>query len=829
MGNVVQTADPPRAGARVGDLIGIFLLCGAILAFEIAFHKIVNVQHYGSLGYVVIGTALFGFAIAGVLLSVSPRFRAVPSERLVPVCAIACGLTMAVSYLVAAFVPLDFTQFFLRPVNTIVALAVCYLGLTLPFFFGGLAIASLLGRAERGVSALYAADLIGAGLGAAVVLPMMGVVGAPYVVWNAAAVGLLAAAAFSVRRGIGPVVAPIALALVVALVGWWVTARLDVPIHTAKREYLSDQEAGRLIARQWSALTRIDVADRGEYGMIWYDGGSMQSHMFHNGGRLENLPGHITESSGTLAYRLRPRKNTLILASAGGREVIWALSQGAERVTAVELDPSVCKLVSGKLNDYLGGLFARPDVSLVNSEGRSFVRQTRETFDVIQIVSAYSVTMVSMGAAASMDSYLATAEAIMEYLKVLRDDGVLMISREHGVKLLATAIEALERLGLDPAQHIYMEHSVETYNYNSIFIRKTPFPPEEGKIIADWVRASGAQVFHAPPAVANALGDGGRSNPEFNSTRALLGSLIAMPPAERSLRLASLKYHTDIATDDKPFFNRINHYMQRLPQGASEPAEINKIADTQRAFGPVPIGDLVPAVVLLEAAVLASIVIFLPLVKIRPSAGRRFNRGTVLAYFSLLGIGFIALEITLLQRYILFVGDPMIAMAVVLGGLLVAAGLGSAVLSPVLARVNSSAYAVFGAIVVASIVYAFYLEDLFNATLHLGLTGRIVVGVLALVPLGLLLGCPFPAGLRHVHRQDERLVGWAWALNGYMTVIGTTAMSIIIPFVGYSLMFTAGGALYLLAGICYLAIAGVGQAPSTRTGPDAATMVASRS
>lgn len=796
-----------RATVRAGDLAGIFVLCGAILAFEIAYHKIINVQHYGSLGYVVIGTALFGFAIAGVLLSVSNRLRAARSERLVPACTIGCGLSMIVAYLVTSFTPLDFTAFFDRPVATALGLAACYLGLTLPFFFGGLAIASLLGRSEKGVSALYAADLIGAGLGAAAVLPMMSVIGAPGAVWAAAAASLLAGGAFAVGRAPKTVALAGVLALVAGLAGSWVAPRVDVPIHTAKRGYLDDLRAGRLFAREWSALTRIDAADYGEVGMLWYDGGSMQSHMFKNGGKLEQVPAYITESSGTLPYRLHPRKHALILASAGGREVIWALSQGCERVTAVELDPSVCDLVSGELDGYLGGLFHRPDVDLVNAEGRSFVRRTSDTFDVIQMVSAYSITMVSTGAAAGMDSYLVTVESIMEYLDKLTDDGVLMISREHGVKLFATAVEALERKGLNPGEHLYMERSVETYNYNTLLVRKTPFTPEEARTIADWVRETGTQVFFAPPVVQQALAGAGEDDPAFDSTRSELAALIVMPEPERARHLASLPYHAEAPTDDRPFYNRFNHYMRRLEQSPAEPAEINEIAESQRKFGPLPIGDVAPAAVLAEAAVLALLVIFLPLAKIRPTRGHRFNRGAILSYFSLLGVGFIALEIILLQRYILFVGDPMIAMAVVLGGLLVAAGLGSAVLSPLLARITGSAFAVFGAIAIVSLAYALWMDDLFDACMFLPLSGRIGIGVAVILPLGVLLGCPFPAGLRHAHRQDERLVAWGWALNGYMTVIGTTAMSIVIPFVGYSLMFAAGGALYLLAGVCYVAIA----------------------
>lgn len=160
--------DKPQGRPSWTDLVGMFWLAFATLVFELAYNKIVVVQNYGRLGYIVIGTALLGFAVSGVLLACNQRIREIDSERLFPVAALASGLFMLIAYLITSVVPLDFTRFFERPVLTAGSLACWYVALTLPFFFAGLAICSLLGRGERGVSWLYGADLIGAGFGAVV-------------------------------------------------------------------------------------------------------------------------------------------------------------------------------------------------------------------------------------------------------------------------------------------------------------------------------------------------------------------------------------------------------------------------------------------------------------------------------------------------------------------------------------------------------------------------------------------------------------------------------------------------------------------------------------
>ncbi len=798
----------PETRPALTDLIGIFALAFSTLVFELAYNKIVVVQNYGRLGYIVIGTALLGFAVSGVLLSCWSWLGRVASERLVMVSSLACGLSMLFAYLLTSVLPLDFTKFFDRPVSTVLCLAGWYVALTLPFFFAGLAICSLLGRGERGVGWLYGSDLVGAGIGAVLAVFAAAWLGGAGTVWAAAVICLVSAAIFSLGRSRLLVSTNVVLAVVLTVVGVWLVPQVGIVVHTPKRGYAEDRDGDSILLTRWSAISRIDVADRGDHRMIWFDAGSMQSHVFPFGGDVEQMPSALPmNSSGVLPYRMKQRDRVLVLASSGGKEVLWALAHGAKDVTAVELDPSVCDLVANELNVYLGGLFHHPSVSLVNEEGRSFVKRSPERYDVIQQLSAYSITMVTTGAAASADSYLLTVEAICDYYDHLSEDGILYLSKEHGPKLFATVLAACDRMGVDIEGRLYMEKGLNTYNYNALMLKRTPFTDAELSVLAEHVRRNNREVFHAPKRLWAMLGAEWEGAPPDPNGRSTVATLVSLGPEERARFIDGLPYVSTPPTDDRPFYHRVFPFLSRIDATLPGlPLEIQKLAKDARRFGPVPIGDVPSVAVLGEALLMAGLIIFVPLWRLRGGGTQSSGRLVMLVYFSLLGVGFIALEVILLQRFILFVGSPTIAMAIVLGSLLVFAGLGSAFLSPLVVDRPVLRIGVFALIGLLALVYGTQMEWMFGRWLGYGLLARCLLGVGMLLPLGLLLGVPFPVGLRFAGRADDRLVAWAWALNGYMTVIGTTGISIVIQFVGYRSMFLASGLVYVLAGVCMLSM-----------------------
>ena len=810
-----------RDGVPVSTLAGMFLLCGGALVFELAFNKIVGVQGYGRLGDIAIGTALFGYALAGVLFVTWERLRNIPSDHLAPWACLATGLAMPLAHLVTTWVPLDFTDFFQATGATLGAAALWYLVLALPFFTSSLAIVSLLSGASssgKRVGKLYGADLIGAGCGAVFGVVAIAWLGGAGILWFAGFLCALAGVLFAARTSAKTAIT-IALGAVGIAVGSLTLApSIGIKVHVPKREFLKDLHEGRIVQTAWSTVSRIDIARKRDMYMIWFDGGSQHSRMMPPDDALtESQIDGFHKSSSTLAYRLRPRKNVLVLASSGGNQVRGATYFGAEQVTGVEIDPSVCRLVTTTYDDWLDGLFTRSNVKLVNSEGRSFLRHSKELYDVIQIESAYSDAMLFTGAAGAYNTFLLTTEAIKEYWNHLSDDGVLWLGQAQSVRLFTQVLDALDELGVDPTGRIYYETGHLSLGGYVLMLRKTPFPDDEIEALETHVRQSNVVVHFAPKPLWQRITRKWNGKEPDPNLRAQLKKIYKLQGAERTAYLESLPYDALPSTDDKPFYNRYFPFLSRFPSEAESqkfPRELKKVARAGRKLGPVPISDVPPVVILIEAALLMLPVILLPWATFRrrrKEAGATRPRGLLLEcfYFIAVGLGFIAVEVVLARRYVLFFGSPTVALAVVLGGILTFAGIGSTLLAPRVSNARFGAAGMIVTLVALLVLYAFGLDAVFEPLQGTNPWMRYAAGVLALVPLGLLMGIPFPSGLRQVARGGEGRVAWAWALNGYASVVATASIGIGIQMFGYRMLFFLAAGLYLVAGLCSAGLARV--------------------
>lgn len=165
-------------------------------------------------------------------------------------------------------------------------------------------------------------------------------------------------------------------------------------------------------------------------------------------------------------------------------------------------------------------------------------------------------------------------------------------------------------------------------------------------------------------------------------------------------------------------------------------------------------------------------------------------------YFALLGLGFLFVEIPLLQRFILYLGQPAYAFAAVTSTLLVAAGIGSGCLS---SRLPLRLVLLLITLLVIS--YPFLLPPLFDATLRFPFAGRVAITAVALFPLGILLGIPFPGGLRLVAQESPGLIPWLWAVNGCASVISAVLAAMVALTWGFSVVLWSAALAYGLAGL----------------------------
>jgi predicted membrane-bound spermidine synthase len=782
-------------------MIAIALVAMATLMFELLVNKALAFSTWSGLGYMIIGSAIFGYSIAGVVIAIWKPHEKYPLEKLLGYAAFGLALAMMLSYVVMNVVPFGFGNMYYAPVANLVYFTIWYLVLLVPFSLSGFIIALLLTVFKDQSNRLYGADLIGAGIGCLIVVPLFPPLGASGIYAVCAIIAAACAVIFTAGRIRWLTVG--ALTGIAALIVLAPAAERVYPVksHDIKRERGEHFRAGYIQNAQWSFLSKIEVAivPNRERSMIWIDGGLMQSDLdLFNGDYEEERQRPRGSGAASIVYRLRPRKNALIIAPAGGGEVRVALAWGAERVTGVELDPSIVSLVRDDLNDFVGGIYRDPRVQMVNDEGRSFVRRSREKYDVVQFISAYSKGAAQSGAVDMVSSYLVTAEAFQDYMDHLAPEGMLSISYAASLRLFISMWHALEERGLDPRDRLVLVHNdPSTLTPNTILVKLTPFTAEELGIIRQ-IATGRMPINYAPPALMADVDQapGLVSQPK---TRRLIEEFITTDPSDRESFYDRFPYRVWPVTDNQPYYMQWRYIgvdVAKFPDRLTE--EIEDQIDKKEYIPRLPLSQTAQIVILLEAGLLAGLFLVFPLWRFKSDGIRTRSQKLALLYFLSLGLAFIWVEVVFLKAFILFLGSPVYSIAVVLFAMLVFAGLGS-FYSERLRGSLASKLAVIGVgLILISLAVAFVYPSLMQSLLGMSLLGRALVAVALMAPVGFVLGMPFPVGLAVLAKSNPQSIPWAWAMNGYATVVGISSAALIAMSTGYAMLILLSLGVYLL-------------------------------
>jgi hypothetical protein len=486
--------------------------------------------------------------------------------------------------------------------------------------------------------------------------------------------------------------------------------------------------------------------------------------------------GHLL---GSLPYELLPEADVLVLDPRGGLNVLTALAAGAAMVTAVEPHGAAVAAVEAA-----GTLYDDERVTVEVAEPRSFVERTGRRFDVVDLALSTSYRPVFSGAYSLAEDYRLTLEAFDAYLDRLRPGGALVVARwvqtppSEAMRVVALAAEASRRRGVDPVDTVV---AVRGYSVALVLVRPDGFDTDDLTTIASFANEHRFDVFAAPGLQA----DGAN---RFNVVPTddyfpLAAALLSEDPATAYRRA---EFDITPPTDDHPFFGHFFTWDQAS-------VVLEGLGKSWQPFGGAGYFVLVALLGLSILGAVALIAGPLMVTRIGRRPGRKGMRRWTLAYFGLLGSGFLFVEIPLIQRFILVVGSPTAALAVVLFALLVASGAGS-LASPRLPW-RTSATVVTGLIV----VYPFVLESLDDVVLQAPSGLRMAAGAALLAPLGFLMGMMFPRGIAHLEERAPRLVPWAWGVNGTMSVISAAASALLALTFGFRWVIWAGALCY---GLC---------------------------
>jgi hypothetical protein len=775
-------------------LVGIAAVSGALLMTELALTRIFSVTMYYHFAFLAISIALFGLSASGVLVYVLRRpLASIPTGQLLTTGAIvhAAATLIALFFLVRIRVGLNYS-----PRNLALMLSI-YLLATLPFLTGGTVISVAFARLTSRINLLYAADLIGAAAGCLALIPLLNTFGAPGVVLVAAGLSLAAAVCFTSASSRVRVAAIGAAVLVVPLAAHLAGIR-PFDVHDTK-----GHEGDRVLFSKWNSFSRIAVYDRahGDWSLSPKFTGSRGESRFMDIDSAASTPilkgtGQVSDAAylryelTALAYQLAERPGgftALVIGPGGGRDLLSALVFGATHVEGVEINPIIVRdVMLGRFRDYSGNLYADPRVAIHVDDGRSFVRRSTTTYDVIQASLVDTWAATAAGAYTLTENSLYTSEAFGEYLDHLTDNGVLTITRWvfDGLRLVSLAQEACAARGLDPARHLAI---VRHDRVATFLLKKQPFTPQDVERLTTHASAMGFAVLYAPGVRAV---DSGTDPPEMIQSRTSATDYARLIEATDRQRFIDA-YPVDIraTTDDRPFF-----------------FHTTRLADQfDVAFGrSMLFGNGLSALLTLFGISAALVALFVvgPLVIGGGTPGAGWGRW--LAYFGALGAGFMLLEVAMLQRFVLLLGHPVYSLTVTLFSLLLGTGLGS-LLSRVVdeARIRRVTMSALIAIVLTALAARWIIPWLVDTAIPWPLSVRIAVAVALLVPVGILLGMALPGGMRLLSARRTDIVPWGWGINGAFSVVGATLAVFIAMNWGFSTTFLAAAGVYALAAVVF--------------------------
>ena len=766
----------------------VFLLAMATLILEVSLTRIFSFITYYHFTYLVISVAMLGFGAAGTYLTIHQTEAVSSDEEFLANNAWWFGVSTIASVVIISrihFYPADL--YFYRDYSNLLSLFIIVLAAGAPFFFAGLCIGYIISNAGRAINSVYFADLAGAATGCLFALVLINSLGGIASCFAVAVIAMAVAVLSSChkrRQYLGGLFIAILFTAVVAYTDFF-TLYVPPDKHMFNFQHMIERI-------KWHVITRLDVSrpieDKFSFGgglSLQYKGAPQNVRLIFQDG--SNLTGIIKPTPTPLEtpslgyymqgapYQIKPHAESLVIGSGGGVDLLIALHYNASFVVGVDVNPHMIELIKETYKDFAGKVYQRDDVELIVSEGRHFLSRDQRKFDVIQLSGVDTWTALSTGAFALTENFIYTSEAFDQYLAHLKEDGMVNFSRPSGdqlnqtLKLATTALEALERIvATSPSQHLIVLKGTgygSEWPWAQTMVKRSPFTPTEVEKLTQWSRSMGFEVFYDP----------------YTVREGELETLIRASHEKREQIIAQHCLNIKPATDNVPFFFQFTRWRDVLGKKCA----VGRLA------------QLILLASFVQVAFLSGILILYPLYRRKTIAAQPGGRAGIFIFFAALGLGFIVVEIALLQKFMVFLGGPTYSMAITLFTLLFLSGIGSFLSRNLSEHPFKLLRVVIPLLAVVICIEAFSFDRIMASLMNLSHFLRCVAVVMLISPLGLLMGMPFPAGLRYVDQFRPELNPWAWGINACATVMGSGICILISSSLGFRAALIFSSLVYL--------------------------------
>ncbi len=748
-----------------------FLLSFNLVLFELLLTRLFAVVLFAQFAHLALALALLGISVGAILQHLWPRLM--PDEGLerrlavllllqgvftfaAVVCSIAFPLTVQfdvppVTYQERSSIKDDL----LDPVWFVALLPI----LALPFTLAGLGFSGIFQRRKEHIGQLYGADLIGGAIAAVAFIPVLGAWSGPdavFVITAGAGIAAWLLAPPQRDRVVGGLAAAM---LGVSLLG--AVAGLAGEVLSVK--YTAGYSDENVVYTRWTPLTRIAVHTDDKRGTYMLLDNTSASEVFLDAKAAPRVRRYANRG---LVHDLHKNDDktgkVAILAASAGGEVAVAQAEGWTRIDAIDIAGDIMEIVGERWSDNAFNPYTKDGVTAVVSDGRAAILHASEPYTVIQMVHANLWSSAGLLSNAWSPSLLETKEAFATYLDHLTDDGTISFGRGDGTWAIAhAAAAALRERGVkDPWRYMAYASGSSTV----LLVKKRPFTDEE----AETLRAS---------------------------IKRYRGVKLELDPGAEPSKKVKARFLTGaVMTDDRPY----------LDDPGLITAQMVEAMQTVQGEDDQPIVAVYRSIVMQTAFALMAglLLIGAPLaLRGRSASAGLTGVGAGVLYTAGLGYGYLAVETVLIHDLVLFVGHPTYAITVVILAMLLASGMGSVVVgrwseSVLLMRLRM----VLGMILVLGMVQAFVVPSALTAfALGWPAPARMALTFVLLFPLGLVMGMPFPLALRLLRPEAAGMVPWAWAINGWMSVMASLLTVVLSRMYGYSVAFGVALCAYALA------------------------------
>jgi len=782
--------------------LALLLVSLSVLMLEFTLIRVLSISLWYHFAFMIISIALLGLGISGVTILTSRRIAKAEINSFLTITSLLYAVSVILSFVILNKIPFDPFSLFIDS-SQFLYLPVYYILITLPFFLAGLIIGQLFTRFKQDINKLYFYDLIGAGLSCFVFILVLPLFGGSGGIIFASILACVGAILFAIHKNRLQTIGLYGSIVMLVVNGLFLTdPESYLPIYVSSNKvygnYIAENPDLRLLTK-WNSFSKVDVMkDDGEN----VDDYPVYTAIIDAGNSTTNIPkvpnvldtGARPPFDASMLAMLLKREDTakvFILGSGGGGEILTALTNNAKSVTAVEINPILNDLVEKDLVSYwTGGIAKDKRVKIITDDARGWLRGKRIKYDVIISAHTISASATNSGAMSLVENYILTEEALREYLQHLDINGILYITRpEPQMPRLVASIKEAQKLngGSDIKNQFYIfkrpptDFEIDVSYLTGVLFKKSGFDEFDIQRLKTMSALLNLETIYDP--VSNQDGIF-KDIVQSNSIDEIAG------------KYPDIKLYP--ATDDKPYFEHNTDFtsinFSKIKESFSQ-GDRAMLSLVQK-----PVAESTLVILLLQTVVLSALLIFLPIyLRFRKDPEiRKVKKGKYITYFALLGLGYIIIEICLIQKFTLFLGQPVYTMLTIISTMLIFSGIGSMLSDKVIKMVKNINY-IYIIIAALTVILGLANSALFEAFARLDILWRIIISIALIAPLAFFMGIPFPYGMSTIDNNSRYLVAYGWGVNGFFSVLGSVLVVMLSMSYGFKVVFIIAAIFYILA------------------------------